>query len=94
MIRSFEDHQAYEVRKKNTLEHFKTLEEYVELSVFSSKYQSFTLNKNKYPNREKKHHYILWRNPRYDHLFEYEMPDIYKIMYLNNALFFENEEKN
>ena len=93
MKRSIEDHEGYELHKRIILESFETLEEYISLLVFSSKHQSFTLLRNKYPYKGKKNHYILWRNPLYDSLFIYEMSDVFKKVYLKNCLFFENEER-
>lgn len=90
--RTLDDMNEYDQRKRNITEFFDSIEEYISLKVFMSKNQSFVLCRNKYPYTHRKYHYNLWRNPRYDHLLEYEFSDVYKQIYFSNCEIFENEE--
>ena len=92
--RSLENIDEYNQRKKNINEFFDSIEEYIIISLFASKNQSFVLCRNKFPYNHTTYHYNIWRNPRYDHLLYYDFEDIYKNVFFPNCVIFENNESD
>lgn len=80
-LRSYEDHEAYEIHKQITKEVFGSMEEYVNTLVFDSKYNGYMITKNRFPYMYLKNHKVFWVQPGYEKF--YDDLRLEDIMFLN-----------